>query len=401
MPLLAGQGMATHGLHKNAPVRANLAMAMAGVKSAHRRPVALLREQLQLVARHPAQLSPHGHARHTDGLKLADTPVRCPGVHTAVACARFLHVACIRGAEVHCDLLAIHHVLVLGQCQVAHALGDVLRHIASGAALHHALDVHAVCLRAAFVAVFAQPVMAHLFFNGQRPGFVLGPDQRMPVRRGVVVRLGHAQAVHLYALARQRGPRLGPHIAQPHLTVAGGGARILLVGHRAATAAHLHRVEPAGQRQGKEQAHMRPGVGVFLRTAYARHQFTTAHDGVGRAQLCQLAQRVDLARFIAVQRAAQRLGIALHLRLAARQPVMAHIPTQAHMHTAHANIAALHHTRHMHAQALAPPSGILRPLDGGFARYGLILHNAHAPHQQADAVHPLGQARALAHRQRV
>ena len=223
----------------------------------------------------------------------------------------------------------------------------------------------------------------------------------MPVRRGVVVWLGHAQAVHLYAPARQGCPRLGPHFAQPQLAIAGGGAGIFLVWHRAATAAQLHGVELAGQRQRDKQAHMRAGVGVFLRAPDSRHQLATAHDGVCCAQFGQLAQRVYLPGFVAEQRAAQCFRIALHLRLAPCQPVMADVAAQALVHTPHADVSALDYARNMHAQTAAPPCGILCPLNRGFALNRLVLNKPHAPHQQANAVHPLSQAGTLANGQRV
>ena len=106
-------------------------------------------------------------------------------------------------AKIHAQLLAIHHIAVLGQGNVSHALCDVLGHIARRTATCHALEIDAVGLGTALIAIVTQPVFAQHAFHHLGLRLAFHPHQHVPVRRGIVVRLGHAQAVKPHALAVQ------------------------------------------------------------------------------------------------------------------------------------------------------------------------------------------------------
>ena len=272
--LRTGQAMATHGFHEHAPIGLNVPLTVAAHPRTRRGLVTAFMQAVDLVFTHAAQLTPHAHAGHANGLKLPNAPARRPRIYAAVAG----HVVLL-----HIPQLALDHIQVVCQRCMAHALGDVLGHIASGTAMGHALAVHAVFKSAGLVAKLGQPPHLHGQLNVLRLSFCLCPNQHVPMGRGIVVRLCHTNAVNLDPLGVQVRTQAAPAGAQPLLRITRGAHTVIAwVGVGLATLANRHGVELAGRCLRKEQAHMVAGAGVLFGTANARHQLAAPNDGVRR-----------------------------------------------------------------------------------------------------------------------
>ncbi|MNT36635.1 hypothetical protein D3C72_1727320 [compost metagenome] len=165
---------------------------------------------------------------------------------------------------------------------MAHALGDVLGHVASRTAVDHALAVHTVFESARLVAVFLEPPHPHGQLNVLRLGFRFCPNQHVPMGRGIVVRLCHTNSVDVDALGFKVRSQPAPAFTQPKLCITWRAHPVIpWVGVGLATLlANGHAVELAGRGLRKEQAHMVAGACVLFSTANARHQLATANDRV-------------------------------------------------------------------------------------------------------------------------
>ncbi|MNX79764.1 hypothetical protein D3C86_1114060 [compost metagenome] len=309
---------------------------------------------LDLVFRDAAHFAPHRHARLSDGLELADAPGAGPGVDALPS---------LELARIHDVLEAVDGVGVLADASIAtilraDVLGHVLGYIASGAAARHGDELAPVAHSAWFVARIAEPVAADDLF---RQLGLLGrgePQQRVPVRASVVVRLCHAKAIGRNSLACHLGASLGPHAAQPLLCIARGVAFVLVVARRlgpARLSARQHGMEPARAGEREEQPVMPVGVGEFLAATNARHQLAAADISIAWRERGQLGQAVDLAGFVAHLHALQQIGVALVLVDAPAACFVACIAAVLVVHHAQLDGRMLYGARYLFAQRTAPP----------------------------------------------
>src|SRR5256885_863192 len=102
MPAVAGQAVAAHGFHVEAPVGGDVGpVAVAGAPGLPAGLVAVDADLFDLVLADTAQLAPDADAGHAHGLELANAPAGGPGVHAAVAG---------HAALLHIPQAALHHV---------------------------------------------------------------------------------------------------------------------------------------------------------------------------------------------------------------------------------------------------------------------------------------------------
>ena len=171
-------------------------------------------------------------------------------------------------------------------------MAHVLGHIARSTPGLHALHINTVFFGAALIAVFAQPVFADDFHQGEGSLFGLRPHQHVPMGRAIVVWLHHTQAIALDLLAIQLGQHTLPQ-GQHHLLAFAGVCSvelgIALGPAPGATVHQAHGVVFAGGGQRQELAEMAMGIGVLFGTANARHQLTATNGRVGGAECRQLA----------------------------------------------------------------------------------------------------------------
>ena len=128
-------------------------------------------------------------------------------------------------------------VQVFLQRVVADGFGYVFGDVARRAAGRQAFEVGAVlgCAPLVLIAlVVVDPVFVEQVLQLLRLRFGLHPQQHVPVRRGVVVRLGHPKPVGLQPHTLHRCARAAKLLDQPRLRIARGAhAVIARVFHRA------------------------------------------------------------------------------------------------------------------------------------------------------------------------
>ena len=123
----------------------------------------------------------------------------------------------------------------------------------------------------------------------------LEKQKPVPMRRAIMMRLGHAKAIHANICIGERGADARPHALQIGRAIAWRGAAEFGIGR---TAAGMGAVKSAGAGEREKLAYIAISARHLLKAGNTHHQFSAANGGVGVGFFHQRLKAKLLAQLI-------------------------------------------------------------------------------------------------------
>ena len=224
--------------------------------------------------------------------------------------------------------------------------------------------IKAITVCAVFVAVFSQRVTTHQV-RYELAVFWVHPQQQVPVRCAIVMRLCYTNAVNLNILGFEASTNACPQLCEVVLRIARASPVVFVV-TLAGTGVHRVVLRRAGD--GVENADVTCAQRILFSVTDAQHELGATNVRVRHCAIGQIGQRHALVVLINRLLSCQHLAVAVMLFAAALNVEIRAINTSTLMHATHFAHELLDAARRQHAQLATPPLCITHAQHAPFER---------------------------------